>query len=315
MSSSEAQAPSKAAAFLKEALKSRRAPHGILLAGPRESGQKQAALAFTKALLCEDRTDGDACGKCVHCLQVEKGSHPDFLALTPEEDSSVIKIEALRALIARSFLRPMTAQAKVFVIEPAEAMNEVSQNALLKTLEEPEGNSYFVLISYAPQELLPTVRSRVQTFHFQPLGGAFALEEDLEPFAERILNYLLPGQAERTVPDLSGLDRQDVLKLLDAAIFFLRGALLIGQGAGEILGNVENKYLKEKAARSYSHEELIERIELLSEFKGKIECNVNLKLALSVLWSSLEPTKPPPRMRGSDPRLHGDDVIQGSDHE
>ena len=90
---------------------------------------------------------------------------------------------------------------------------------------------------------------------------------------------------------------------------------MIEQGAGEVLGNIENKYLKEKASKRYSGEQLIQKIEMMSDFREKIAMNVNTKLALSVLWSSLEPTKPPPRMRGSDPRLRGDDVIQGSVNE
>ncbi len=181
----------------------------------------------------------------------------------------------------------MTAKAKVFVIEPAEAMNEFSQNALLKTLEEPEGSSYLILISYAPKELLHTVRSRVQAFYFQPSGPSLPLNEELMPFAERILGFLLPSAADRPVPDLSGLERQEILKLLDHAILFLRDALLIEQGAEDVLGNTENKYLKEKAAEVYSTGALIEKIETLSEFKEKMESNVNMKLALSVLWANI----------------------------
>ena len=272
---------------LLAAVKSGRLPHGMLFAGPRESGQKNAALELAKVILCENSVKGEACGECPHCRQIEKGIHPDFFMLTPQEDSPAIKIEPLREMIARSYLRPLTARAKVFVIEPAETMNEITQNALLKTLEAPEGHSYFILISYAPNELIPTIRSRVQAFYFLPSRDFARLDEELLPYAEEVTAFLFPAQAERPVPDLTGLDRQQVLKVLDNAILFLRDVLLIEQGAGEALGNIENKYLKEKVSRSYSGEQLIQKIDILSDFKEKIASNVNMKLALSVLWTAI----------------------------
>src|SRR5690242_7946223 len=92
--------------ILEKALLKNRLPHALLFAGPSGAGQREIAVETAKILFCENKKSLEPCGICVHCRQLEKNSHPDFFVLEPEEDTRVIKIEAVRELIARANLKP-----------------------------------------------------------------------------------------------------------------------------------------------------------------------------------------------------------------
>ncbi|MFY7866954.1 DNA polymerase III subunit delta' [Roseateles sp.] len=177
---------------LVQALASARS-HALLVQGPAGVGQFDLALLLAQAWLCENRqADGSACGDCASCHLFLSHTHPDFLLLLPDalreqlgwaldadvgrdgepkasktKPSREIKIDAVRAMLSFSQATSARGRAKVVVVYPAEALNTVAANALLKTLEEPAGLLRFVLASSAPQALLPTIRSRCQPL---PLG-------------------------------------------------------------------------------------------------------------------------------------------------
>ncbi|WAC70916.1 DNA polymerase III subunit delta' [Roseateles sp. SL47] len=174
------------AAPLQQALTQGRS-HALLLQGPAGVGQFDLALLLAQAWLCESRAapDQPGCGRCASCHLLRSRSHPDFQVLLPEalreplgfgaqdaegsdtkasktKPSREIKIEAVRQVLSFSQVSAARGKAKVVVVYPAEALNTVAANALLKTLEEPQGLLRFVLASAAPQQLLPTIRSRCQ---------------------------------------------------------------------------------------------------------------------------------------------------------
>ncbi len=151
---------------LSEGAKNNRVAHALLISGPKGVGKYQFAVAFKNAMLCSDTTaNGLACGKCRYC-KIER--HPDFCEVTLEVDertdkkSNAIKIDQIRKLIDFSMLHTHFGIAKVILIHPAEAMNINASNALLKILEEPPQDTYFVLISNQIQQLSATIRSRCQ---------------------------------------------------------------------------------------------------------------------------------------------------------
>jgi DNA polymerase III subunit delta' len=137
-----------------------RLPQALLLTGQEGIGVGEFARAFVSYLLCVVPNAGRACGRCRGCQLLAAQNHPDIFALRPEEQSSVIKVQQIREL---SEFMSNTAQQggrKVILIEPADAMNMQAANALLKNLEEPIGQTFFVLASVNPSRLLATIKSR-----------------------------------------------------------------------------------------------------------------------------------------------------------
>ncbi len=168
-----------------EQLLSRRGglPHALLLRGPEGIGKLAFAEALTRALLCENPgPKAVACGQCVSCSWLEQGSHPDFRRLAPEtiteggegeqgtekKVSHQIPVEEVRAIADFIFVTSHRGGAKVVLVHPAEALNVNAANALLKNLEEPPPQTYFLLVAHRWHQLLPTIRSRCQHIALPP---------------------------------------------------------------------------------------------------------------------------------------------------
>jgi DNA polymerase III subunit delta' len=145
-----------------------RLPHAMLLHGPAGTGTGRFAAALAAALLCESPApDGRACGRCGACGWVSAGTHPDLrlLSLLVDDDGKVareLKIEQVRALADFLVVGGHRGGRRVVVIDPADALNTVTANALLKTLEEPGDGLMFLLVSARPDALPATIRSRCQ---------------------------------------------------------------------------------------------------------------------------------------------------------
>lgn len=153
--------------------------HAWLIHGLAGIGKRDFALAAAAALLCEEPQQGVACGRCEPCRWVATGNHPDFRRVRPEalalqegeitEESASqakktpsreIRVEQMRALSGWFGTATHRGGWRVAVIYPAQAMNVITANALLKVLEEPPPNTVFLLTSDAPDRLLPTIVSR-----------------------------------------------------------------------------------------------------------------------------------------------------------
>ncbi len=144
-----------------------RLPHALLLAGPPDLGKSAFSRRLAYALVCaEPDAAGEACGRCAACRQALAGSHPDLRILTPQEAGKQIRIDAVRSLTDASVLAAREGAYRVFLIEPADAMNRAAANALLKTLEEPSARAILILVSSHPDRLPATIRSRCQVLAF-----------------------------------------------------------------------------------------------------------------------------------------------------
>jgi DNA polymerase III subunit delta' len=146
-----------------------RLPHGILLQGGIGLGKRDLALRLAHSLLCRARGgDGAACGTCKSCVLLAAGNHPDLAVVGPIDDSKVITVDQVRALVDFLVLKPHTAERKVVVLAPAEAMNVNAANSLLKILEEPPLGSYLILVTSRPARLAATIRSRCTQVTIRP---------------------------------------------------------------------------------------------------------------------------------------------------
>lgn len=122
---------------------------------------------------------------CDACAKIASGIHPDVVTLVREGAAQIVPIESVRnQVIARIGFPPHEGEIRVFVVEEATALAPPAANALLKTLEEPPGRTLFVLCTTAPDQLLPTIRSRCQRVRF---AAGTALPADADPArAERV---------------------------------------------------------------------------------------------------------------------------------
>ncbi|WP_027015540.1 DNA polymerase III subunit delta' [Comamonas composti] len=160
--------------------------HAWLLQGPSGLGQYALALELARAWLCEAPAEQGACGACPSCHAIAVRAHADLCVLMPElqmqelgwplsekaqaeiddkkrKPSREIRVDAMRDAVEFCQRTSARGRGKVVLVYPAEQMNAITANALLKTLEEPPGDARFVLASEAAHQLLPTIRSRCLT--------------------------------------------------------------------------------------------------------------------------------------------------------
>lgn len=203
-----------------------RRAHAILLSGPSGLGQYDLALALASAWLCRSPTENGACGHCPSCHSVAVRTHPDLCVLMPEvlslqfnwpldekvqdeldnkkrKPSKDIKVEAARQAVAFTQMTRSGGDTKVVLVYPAERMNGITANALLKTLEEPVGQVRFILASEAADQLLPTLRSRCQNHTL------------VWPTFDEALAWLM--EQVRAIEGRAAVDAQDLRVLLTAA--------------------------------------------------------------------------------------------------
>lgn len=144
---------------LEKELEKNQLTHAYFFHGPKDVGKFTVALLFAKILLCAQ----NLCHKCQTCLAIDHKIHPDFVVLQDEGES--IKIETVRDLIQKTNLTPQ-GERRIVVIENIERMPIEAQNAFLKTLEEPSGETIFLLTSSNPKKVLSTILSRVRGYEF-----------------------------------------------------------------------------------------------------------------------------------------------------
>lgn len=161
--------------LLSNALAYGRIANAYLFAGPAGAGKKWAALAFAKALNCQDVIPGsgafqDACGRCRHCRLMDARAHPDLTWVIKEGQS--IKIEQLQRAREEAWVSPSLGRFRIIVVPDAETMTAEAANCLLKTLEEPPASTVLLLTAPDPAAVMSTIVSRCQVVPFRPASAA-----------------------------------------------------------------------------------------------------------------------------------------------
>jgi len=165
---------SRAAEVLAAHVSSGDVAHAWLLLGPVGSGKRPAAIAMAAALNCSVEP-GVGCGTCSSCLRITRRRHPDVHHIVPE--GPLIPVDVVREqVIPEASRSTFEGRAKVFIIEEADRMNDPAQNALLKTLEEPQPDTVFILLSDREEELLDTIRSRCRVVRMEPVDEGTIVE-------------------------------------------------------------------------------------------------------------------------------------------
>ena len=163
--------------------------HGLLFYGKEGCGKHAFAKHFLAWVLCLNKQPQGACGECSSCQWLKSDTHPNYVHITTDEENkkqnAKIKIEKIRDLLP--FVQQTGEGWRVILIEPAEALNLASSNALLKTLEEPGERVVLILLADHYLKLPATIRSRLQHFALDRISYEQAtsyLDEHLSEIAE-----------------------------------------------------------------------------------------------------------------------------------
>jgi DNA polymerase III subunit delta' len=172
--------------MLRRLLSSERMPHSYIFAGDEGVGKMQFAIETARGLLCTQAANGEGCGECPQCRRAGEfaipapdkkdeferlifSRHPDLGLVMPYKRN--VRVDAIRHLEREANYRPYEGNARVFIVDDADKMNDSAANALLKTLEEPASTTYIFLLTARPDTLLPTIRSRCQMIRFGPISA------------------------------------------------------------------------------------------------------------------------------------------------
>lgn len=214
--------------------------HAYLFGGQQGLGKLMLAMHFAHYLLCSDKQGDQPCGQCRECQLMAAGTHPDLKLIQPE-DSSEIKIDQVRETIEFINKTSQRGGYKIVLVNPAEAMNIHSANALLKVLEEPSPNTLLVLVSHQPALLMATIRSRCHRLKFNRPPPSIVIpwleSKNIHASAEELLRMAnnVPLRALKLADDDALHDRAVLHTVLEK---LLRGTLGISEAAAEF-GNYD----------------------------------------------------------------------------
>jgi DNA polymerase-3 subunit delta' len=210
-----------AIAYLRRAAEAKRLAHAFVFTGPAGVGKLMVGRALALGLHCET-TPFDACGTCNACRTITAGTHPDVRVIAgPAEGKRDISIEQVRELQRELGFRSLSRRPKVGIVNDAHLLTLQAQNALLKTLEEPNGESVLLLIATQASALASTILSRCQRLSFGPLPpadvAAILENHGRSPSdATALAAYAngSPGDALALDPEFFGRRRRELLGML-----------------------------------------------------------------------------------------------------
>ena len=246
---------------LLDLFKSERVPHALLLNGEEGCGHLQLALSFSSLLLCKSPTPLDACKNCSSCKMYEKYQHPDLhfsypihLSKTEHSETSddqrssflealekykclgkktwyskmgnenkqgVIGVKESQAILAKISLKSFFGSAKILLMWMPELMNIQAANKLLKLIEEPPENTYFIFVSNNQSKILPTISSRLQTINVPRLK-----DENISDFLEEKFQ-IEPSTAKNIAKISKGNLNKAINTHLDAGISEMNRSLFV----------------------------------------------------------------------------------------
>ena len=222
-------------AALSELAASERLPSSLLFAGVEGIGKRLVAQELAAQLLCAERPCGPkgGCGKCKPCILLRAGNHPDLLQLSFGEDGA--SVEDLRAALDRLSLKAFMGGRKVAILDNADQISAIGANTLLKSLEEPRPETFYVLVAANSSRLPQTVLSRCQRWFFDRLPPD-AVRAILTSQGQAASSEAAAILADGSLRGLEGIRERadalsDVRAVVDAA--FLGDDRIIGRAAQE----------------------------------------------------------------------------------
>ena len=262
-----------------ELIRSGRLPHTIILEGGEKEERDSAALLLAAGAVC--REANPPCLRCNPCRKVLDGIHPDVFRPEPSKNlkSGILSLKDLRdSYLSQMSVRPNEADCKVYLFSDADRLlREDSQNALLKTIEEPPQSLYFIFTVQSAKSLLLTVRSRA---HIMTLHREDVRDEDTEATADKLIDGVVSLYEYDLLHTLYTLS--DKARLEETLCVFtekLRQALSFYSGV-----MTDDPSVK-KLTRKLDRRRVIALIEITDEAVNRLKTNVNIQLLTTWLSS------------------------------
>jgi DNA polymerase-3 subunit gamma/tau len=224
---------------LKNAIRSNRVAHAYIFSGARGVGKTTAARILAKALNCVHGPTPEPCGVCDSCREIAAGTSLDVIEIDAASNRGIDQIRELREMVRYA---PAAARSKVVILDEAHMLTGEASNALLKTLEEPPERVIFVMATTEPENLVDTIRSRSQHFHFRALTFA-EISGRLQQIASKENLTIEPG-ALAVISRMAEGSLRDALSLLEQARAFC-GDAIPDKEVRELLGVVPEDALEE----------------------------------------------------------------------
>lgn len=250
--------------------------HAYLFYSSDKELNNEIALNFAKSLLCKN---GDSCGKCSECNQFDSLSHPDLTIIN--QDS--IKVEDVNKLMPKLATKPISANKKLFVILNFETMNEIAQNKLLKSLEEPNKFNVFIVTSTKMDKILPTILSRLSKFHVPKLSNEdkLLISKELQSKGIAIQPYLNLDSLTEMLNFALNEDYNLTLSAINKLFLNLNTTADIPKVVSE-LGNINKKIFF-----SLMQEMFLDCISNTNRFSAEIIAPISLKFSNKALINCL----------------------------
>ncbi len=224
---------------LKNAIKNDRVAHAYIFSGARGVGKTTAARILAKALNCVKGPTPEPCGECGSCKEIAAGTSLDVIEIDAASNRGIDQIRELREMVRYA---PASSRSKVVILDEAHMLTGEASNALLKTLEEPPDRVIFVMATTEPENLVDTIRSRSQHFHFRALTFA-EITGRLEEIAQKENLKIEPG-AIAVIARMAEGSLRDALSLLEQARAYC-GDTIPDKDVRELLGVVPEDALNE----------------------------------------------------------------------
>ena len=224
---------------LRNALEKGRLHHAYLLTGTRGVGKTTIARILAKSLNCEHPKEGEPCGQCQSCRDIDTGRFVDLLEIDAASNTG---IDNIREVLENAQYAPTAGKYKVYIIDEVHMLSKSAFNAMLKTLEEPPEHVKFILATTDPYKVPVTVLSRCLQFVLRNMTT--------QQVADHLAHVLDSEQIPYETPALALLGRaaagsmRDALSLLDQAIAMGSGKVA-EQDVRQMIGAVDKRYLYE----------------------------------------------------------------------